>query len=69
MNAFLSRFLRDSAGATSIEYALLVAVVSLVPVAAFGAGGELVSGLIDQAAMQLAVAAPGPGINVLPPAN
>lgn len=69
MNAFLGRFLRDAAGTTSTEYALLIALVSLAPMAAFGTAGELVSGLIDQAGMQLAVAGPAGSINVLPTAN
>ncbi len=63
----MNAFLRDSTGATSIEYALLLVVVSLAPMALYGATGDLVSGLIDQASMQLAFAGTGSGINILPP--
>jgi len=69
MNAFLGRFLRDTAGATAMEYALLLALVSLAPMAAFGVVGDLASGLIGEASTELAVAGPTGRLDVLPVSN
>lgn len=66
MKTLLRRFTADSSGATAIEYALIAAIVCLAPVAAFGAGGEVIVGLLDHAATQLVAAAPSNGVNVLP---
>lgn len=66
MKTLLRRFLADGSGTTAIEYALIAALVCLAPMAAFGAGGEALAGLIDQAAAGLVSAGQGSGINVLP---
>lgn len=67
MRSLLLRFAKDSSGATSLEYTLIVMLVCLAPMAAFGAGGEALAGLIGQAAAELAAAGPGGSIDVLPP--
>jgi len=66
MKTLLRRFAADRSGATAIEYALIAAIVCLAPMAAFAAGGEVIVGLLDQAATQLVVASPSNGVNVLP---
>lgn len=65
MKTFFRRFVQEPSGATAIEYALIASLVCLAPLVAFGAAGEAVAGLIDQATAQLASAAPS-GIDVLP---
>lgn len=70
MISLLRRFTTDASGATAIEYALIAALVCLAPVAAFGAGGEAIVGLINQAANELVVAAaPDAQLNLLPAAD
>lgn len=65
METLFRRFLRDSSGATAIEYALIMAVC-LVPMAALGAGGEALVGLIDHAAVEIAAAGPQSSLTLLP---
>jgi Flp pilus assembly pilin Flp len=67
MRSLLLRFAKDSSGATALEYALIAMLICLAPVAAFGAGGEALAGLIGQATAELAAAGPGDTINLLPP--
>lgn len=70
MISLLRRFTTDASGATAIEYALIAALVSLAPFAAYAAGGDAIVGLINQAANELVVAAAPDGhMDVLPPAQ
>lgn len=57
MKSLLQRFATETSGATALEYALIVMLVCLAPVAAFGTGGEAIAGLIDQATAELAAGA------------
>lgn len=36
MSKFVTRFLKDESGATAIEYGLIIALISVIIVAAFG---------------------------------
>lgn len=47
--AKFDRFLRDSAGATIVEYAVALIVVTIVGAAVLGLGGNL-AGIIDASA-------------------
>ncbi len=69
MISLLRRLTTDASGATAIEYALIAALVCLAPFAAFGAGGDAIVGLINQAAHELVAAGPDAHLNVLPPAD
>ena len=69
MRSLLLRFVKDSSGATALEYALIAMLICLAPMAAFDAGGEALAGLIGQATAELAAAGPGSSIEVLPPTD
>ena len=49
MRRFLSRFLRDEAGATSIEYGIILALMFLVILSALTAFGGTSSGIFNSA--------------------
>ncbi len=67
MKTLLQRFAADSSGATALEYALILALVCLCPMVAFGTGGEAVAALIGQATAELAAAGKVGSIQLLPP--
>jgi pilus assembly protein Flp/PilA len=48
MSKFVTRFLKDEAGATAIEYGLIAALVAVVLVVALGAMGTKLSGTFDK---------------------
>lgn len=49
MRRFISRFLRDEAGATSIEYGIILALMFLVILSALTAFGGTSSGIFNSA--------------------
>jgi len=49
MRRFISRFLRDEAGATSIEYCIILALMFLVILSALTAFGGTSSGIFNSA--------------------
>jgi pilus assembly protein Flp/PilA len=57
----LKRFVRDEEGQDLIEYALLVALISLVCVVALGAAGTQVNTIFESIRDQLTTAAGGAG--------
>lgn len=69
MRSLLLRFANDSSGATALEYALIAMLVCLAPMAALGAGGDALMGLIGQATAELIAAGPGDAIVLLPPTD
>ena len=50
MSQFVTRFLRDEAGATAIEYGLIAALISITIIAAANAIGGTVRGKFQDAA-------------------
>jgi Flp pilus assembly pilin Flp len=67
MKTLLQRFAADRSGATALEYALLLALVCLVPMVALGSGGEAVAALIGQATSEIAAAGKIGAMQILPP--
>ena len=51
--AFQSRFIREEEGASMVEYALLVALIAIIAIAAVGFGGNAVSDKFDTVASSL----------------
>ena len=49
MRTLISRFIRDEAGATSLEYGLIIALIFLVILSALTAFGGTSSGIFNQA--------------------
>lgn len=56
MRATIRRFLKDSAGATAIEYALIVGLISLAIVASVGSTGGSLGSLWNDNANRIAEA-------------
>ena len=67
MKTLLQRFAADESGATALEYALILALACLAPVAAFAGGGEALAALIGQATSELAAAGNLGAMQILPP--
>lgn len=59
MLAFLRRYLRDTHGATVIEYGLIAALVSVAAISALGAMGESLDLLFTLVSSELSAATTG----------
>jgi pilus assembly protein Flp/PilA len=57
MNVLLSRFVRDEAGVTAIEYGLIAALISVVIIGAAGLVGTNLAAVFTNISAQLAAAA------------
>ncbi|TCS18251.1 Flp family type IVb pilin [Caulobacter sp. BK020] len=53
MSKFVAGFLNDESGAAAVEYGLIIALIALVTVGAFGLLGGNVKGAFQAAADQL----------------
>ena len=53
MSEFITRFLKDTSGATAIEYGLIAALVAVVLVTALTAMGAKLSGTFDGVSAKL----------------
>ncbi|NGM51883.1 Flp family type IVb pilin [Caulobacter sp. 602-2] len=53
MSKFVTRFLKDESGATAIEYGLIIALIAVVIVAAFGVLRPAIEGAFERTAGQL----------------
>ena len=56
MTAFVSRFIRDDSGVTSVEYALIVALISVVTIAAMTFAGQQLLAVYNSIGNALAAA-------------
>jgi len=56
MTEFVTRFIRDESGVTSIEYALIVALISIVAIAAMTFAGQQLLAIYNGVGNDLAVA-------------
>ena len=56
MTEFVSRFTRDDSGVTSVEYALIVALISVVTIAAMTFAGQQLLAIYNGVGNDLAVA-------------
>jgi len=56
MTEFVTRFIRDESGVTSIEYALIVALISVVAIAAMTFAGQQLLAIYNGVGNDLAVA-------------
>jgi pilus assembly protein Flp/PilA len=57
MTNLVSRFLRDEAGVTAIEYGLIAALISVVIIGAAGVVGTNLAAVFTRVSAQLAAAA------------
>lgn len=57
MSKFVTRFLKDESGATAIEYGLIIALISVVIVAAITTLGTNLTGLFTKVSGELETAA------------
>ena len=55
MRRHLRRILKSSSGATSIEYALIAALVSVGAITAMGSLGTSLSGMLSHVSLQIAI--------------
>jgi len=56
MTEFVTRFIRDESGVTSIEYTLIVALISVVAIAAMTFAGQQLLAIYNGVGNDLAVA-------------
>jgi pilus assembly protein Flp/PilA len=56
MTEFVSRFVRDDSGVTSVEYALIVALISVVAIAAMTLAAQQLLAVYNGVGNDLAVA-------------
>jgi pilus assembly protein Flp/PilA len=56
MTEFVSRFVRDDSGVTSVEYALIVALISVVAIAAMTFAAQQLLAVYNSVGNDLAVA-------------
>jgi len=56
MTEFVTPFIRDESGVTSIEYALIVALISIVAIAAMTFAGQQLPSIYNGVGNDLAVA-------------
>jgi pilus assembly protein Flp/PilA len=54
MTEFVTRFIRDESGATSIEYGLIAALISVMCIAAMTVAGQLLPGVYNNIGNALA---------------